>query len=110
VPVAEQRLHAEYVLLSSGVAQPFGNRSERLAHILNRRLADASGQRIEEAQRRLLDIDVEKVTLVPMLIDLHMKRLGYTASDMQMTLCIETPDLNDLYDIKPVGPSLRLVT
>jgi hypothetical protein len=29
---------------------------------------------------------------------------------MHVTLCTETPDLNDLYGIKPIGPSLRFVT
>jgi Zn-dependent peptidase ImmA (M78 family)/transcriptional regulator with XRE-family HTH domain len=57
-----------------------------------------------------LDIPVEKTTLVPMLIDLHMRKLGYTAADMQTMLCMEMGDLNDLYGIKPAGPLLRVVT
>ena len=43
LPVGEQRLHAQHVLLRGGVALPFRNLGERLAHVLDGRLADAAG-------------------------------------------------------------------
>ena len=44
-----------------------------------------------------------------MLIDLHMRKLGYSASDMQAMLCVSMSDMKELYGIKPSGPSLRVV-
>ena len=39
VPVREQRLHPQHVLLGSGVAEPLGDLGERLAHVLDSSLA-----------------------------------------------------------------------
>ena len=57
-----------------------------------------------------LDVEVEAPTLVPMLIDLHMRKLGYSVNDMQTMLCMEMPDLKHLYGIKASGPTLRVVS